>query len=252
MKCGICGKTIEQKQAHSGEPLVKGYVCSDCNWKVIKERLKISKDQESKKEETPATEDFINNERKSLQNEVDSQIRKYGRIGGGLYDKADELGCYIDNNNKVKLKSTNQAVAEESIAVIGTDGPVNTTDPMADFEKYAKQFEEMFVLGDTPVRKEEPKNNTKVKDGEVTGEVSSMDKDDKSEQVEPMKSATEGFVHSYDEFMEMAKICREIGIEDFGGLSNFIKENPGVNTLDSLKKYKEELGEDFQIKKSEA
>lgn len=39
------------------------------------------------------------------QHQVDYQIEKFGRVGGGLYDDLDEAGFYLDGNNKVKSKS---------------------------------------------------------------------------------------------------------------------------------------------------
>jgi hypothetical protein len=42
MKCEICSKEImNQSDAHNGKPLVTGVVCSNCNWVVIKERIKL-------------------------------------------------------------------------------------------------------------------------------------------------------------------------------------------------------------------
>jgi len=41
---------------------------------------------------------------KSLQSEVNDQLKYFGRVGGGLYDKLDNYGCYLDINNKVKKK----------------------------------------------------------------------------------------------------------------------------------------------------
>ena len=38
------------------------------------------------------------------QREVDEQIEKFGRIGGGLYDDLDDAGFYVDNDNKVQYK----------------------------------------------------------------------------------------------------------------------------------------------------
>ena len=134
MKCALCGKEINDRDSHNGNPLVDGRVCSVCNWKVIKERMKAAR-----KEEKPA---------------------------------------------------------EEQVAVTGTCGPVGTVDPMADFEKYAKQFEDTFILGKTPIRKERAENKTKVVDGQVTGEVKSLEKEESSEQVEPIKSATESYAEA--------------------------------------------------------
>jgi hypothetical protein len=42
MKCEICSKEImNPNEAHNGKPLVTGVVCSNCNWVVIKERIKL-------------------------------------------------------------------------------------------------------------------------------------------------------------------------------------------------------------------
>lgn len=183
MKCELCKKEITSKHSHNGDPLVKGRVCSDCNWKVIRERLKKAK----------------------------------------------------------------EATSTESIAVTGTDGPVNTTDPMADFERYAKKFEETFILGSTPVRKEKPENRMKVdKDGNIVGEIDSMVKPEKMDQVKPLV-ATEG-IKSYNELSELLRLCKEIGLKTFEDLNRFVKENPSVDTLTALREYRKELGDDFKIK----
>lgn len=38
------------------------------------------------------------------QQEVDDDLEKFGRIGGGLYDDLDAAGFYVDENNKVQYK----------------------------------------------------------------------------------------------------------------------------------------------------
>lgn len=38
------------------------------------------------------------------QQEVDDDLEKFGRIGGGLYDDLDDAGFYVDENNKVQYK----------------------------------------------------------------------------------------------------------------------------------------------------
>ena len=49
------------------------------------------------------------------QREVDEQIEKFGRIGGGLYDDLDDAGFYVDNDNKVqyKVKPENESLKED-------------------------------------------------------------------------------------------------------------------------------------------
>ena len=184
MKCALCNAEITEKNSHNGHPLVEGRVCQDCNWKVIRERLR----------------------------------------------KANE----------------SEKAAKEEVAITGGGGPVNITDPMADFEKYAKQFNETFILGNTPVRKEQAENKVKVQNGEFTGEVNSLAKDEKAEQVEPEKSATEA-LYGWSEIAEFTKLCKEIGIETISDLRKFLAENPG-DTLEELRRYREEeLGEDFKI-----
>lgn len=186
MKCELCGKEISNREANSGYPLVEGKVCDDCNWKVVRERLRLCKEKERS--------------------------------------------------------------AKEEVATIGCDGPICTKDPMADFEKYAKQFEETFVLGNTPVRKEVAENKTKISNGEIVGEIKSLDKEEKAEQIDPEKPATEA-LYGYDELAEFTKLCKEIGIETLADLRLFLRENPG-DTLQELRKYREELGEDFKIKEA--
>ena len=192
MKCVLCGKEITERESNNAEPLAEGRCCNDCNWKVIKERL----------------------------------------------------------------KRVNTKPAEESMAVIGTGGPVDVTDPMADFEKYAKEFEKTFILGETPKHKEEPKNKTKVKDGEVVGEVDSMDKDEKVDQVDPLdenkntKSATEGVVDSslISAIKKTIEFCQNSGIDTLSELEEFIanQPEPGSNSIGSnslVSKLKDLMGD---------
>lgn len=40
----------------------------------------------------------------SVQKVVDDQLKKFGRIGGGMYDELDQKGYYLDENNKVRRK----------------------------------------------------------------------------------------------------------------------------------------------------
>ena len=137
VKCELCGKIIESRYSNNGKPLVEGRVCNSCNWKVIRERLRLA--------------------------------------------------------NKNSQSST------ESMAVLGTDSCESTVDPIADFEKYAKQFEETFILGDTPVRKESPENKIRVdKNGQFTGEIDSMERDSKAVEVEPIKEAGKSATESVD------------------------------------------------------
>lgn len=131
MKCGLCGTEITERDSHNGQPLIEGRVCNNCNWKVIRERLR-------------------------------------------------------------RLNQT----STESVAVVGAEAEELTKDPIKDFENYAKKFEETFVLGKTPVRKEKAENKTKVSNGQVVGEVDSMAKEEKVEQVEPVKSATESYAEA--------------------------------------------------------
>lgn len=246
MKCKLCGKEITERESHNGDPLVKGRVCSNCNWKVIRERLRR-----------------VNQEEKS---------------------------------------------STEDIAVVGGGGPVSVADPEKDFEKYAKKFKETFILGDTPVRKENPTNNTKVSDGKVVGEIRSYDSDEKAEQVDPKRTATESVVDpervvkyfqdrinselstfgriggrtfgemdnygvyakensdgsytvisktvksstegvNYQGLKEIVRLAKEIGLNTLSDFQRFIDENPG-DVLEELKKYREELGEDFHIEEN--
>ena len=196
MKCAICGNEIHGF-GNKGRPLVEGRVCDDCNWKVIAERLNLSKKQKEQ-----------------------------------------------------KSKEANESVGlgELDGVVVGGGGPVNVTNPMGDFEKYAKQFEDTFVLGKTPIRKEKAENKIKVKDGELVGEVNSIEKKgEKLDQVEPAKSATEA-LYGFSQIYEFLKLAKELGITDFNELEKFAQENP-TNTIENLRKYREEyLGKDWENK----
>ena len=57
------------------------------------------------------------------QREVDEQIEKFGRIGGGLYDDLDDAGFYVDENNKVqyKVKPENESFRENKIGIASSD-----------------------------------------------------------------------------------------------------------------------------------
>lgn len=193
MKCSICGNEIHGF-GNNGRPLVEGKVCDDCNWKVIAERLNLSKKQKEQ-----------------------------------------------------KSKEANESVGlgELDGVVVGGGGPVNVTNPMEDFENYAKQFEDTFILGKTPIRKEEAENKIKVKDGELVGEVNSIEnKSEELDQVEPAKSATEA-LYGFSQIYEFLKLAKELGITDFNELEKFAQENP-TNTIESFRKYREEyLGKDW-------
>lgn len=149
-----------------------------------------------------------------------------------------------------KGKEANESVSlgELDGVVVGGGGPVNVTNPMKDFENYAKQFEDTFILGKTPVRKERPQNKVKVKDGELVGEVETLDKKQlDSAQVDPTKSATEA-LYGFSQIYEFLKIAKEIGITDFGDLEKFAQENP-TNTIENFRKYRDEvLGKDWENK----
>lgn len=98
-------------------------------------------------------------------------------------------------------------------------------DPIKDFEEHAKKFEETFILGETPVRKEEPKNGTKIKGGEIEGEISSMDKPEKAEQVTPLKPEVISSMEGIDDSSLMAIEKYVIDIEDLlQGLLNRVSE----------------------------
>lgn len=43
-----------------------------------------------------------------MQNLVNEQIKRYGRIGAGFYDELDQAGLYLDNDNKVRNKNEAQ------------------------------------------------------------------------------------------------------------------------------------------------
>lgn len=154
----------------------------------------------------------------------------------------DDCNWKVIKERLSKSRKSEKA-AGENVAVIGTEGPISTADPMADFEKYAKQFEETFILGDTPVRKEEPKNNVKVKDGELVGEVDSLEKPQKADQVEPEKSATES-LKGFSQVWDFLSICKELGLKTLSDVEKFLKENPG-DPMEVLRKYRDDLGLDW-------
>lgn len=125
-------------------------------------------------------------------------------------------------------KEANEAVSLGEIdgVVVGSGGPVNTTNPMEDFEKYAKQFEETFILGKFSTRKEKPVNKTKVVKGEVVGEIDSVEsKEVKLEQPEPEKSATESL-----------KVGDRVQLDDYrrdsksGTIKNIFSSAPGATS----------------------
>lgn len=51
------------------------------------------------------------------QHQVDYQIEKFGRVGGGLYQDLDEAGFYLDKDYKVtkKVKDTDESLLEDTI-----------------------------------------------------------------------------------------------------------------------------------------
>jgi hypothetical protein len=172
MKCKLCGKEINPRDSHNGAPLVEGRVCSNCNYKVIMERLRLSDKAKKEKEAT------------------------------------------------------------ESVEVLGTGGPINITDHMNDFEKYAKEFEETFVLGKKPVRKEDPENKIKISNGEFTGEVESLSTLENTEQVNPVKTPEKEEVKT-PEIKEsksaQESICNECTSDLFGEF--------GLKTVGDLKRF---------------
>lgn len=55
----------------------------------------------------PLTESYLDNFKnlEYWQHQVDYQIEKFGRVGGGLIQDLDEAGFYLDKDNKVTLKT---------------------------------------------------------------------------------------------------------------------------------------------------
>ena len=152
-------------------------------------------------------------------------------------------------------KEKKKAEATEAVSLgevdgvaVGSGGPINVSTPMEDFEKYAKQFEDTFILGKTPIRKDRAENKVKVKDGELVGEVTSIEKkSEELDQVEPVKSATEA-LYGFSQIYEFLKLAKELGITDFNELEKFAQENP-TNTIENFRKYREEyLGKDWKNK----
>ena len=187
-----------------------------------------------------------------------NEIQGYGNNGrplvnGKVCDScnwkviSERLKRSQDLKEKKKVEATESVgLGELDGVVVGSGGPLNTTTPMEDFEKYAKQFEDTFILGKTPIRKEKAENRVKVKDGELVGDVVSLEKNgEKIGQVEPTKSATEA-LHGFSQIYEFLKIAKELGITDFEQLEKFAQENP-TNTIENFRKYRYEyLGEDWE------
>lgn len=123
--------------------------------------------------------------------------------------------------------------AEEAVATVGSGGPVPVVDPIKDFEKYAEEFEKTFILGNTPVHKEEAENKTKVKNGEVTGEIDSMAKGEKAEQVKPI-SATES-INSPARAKELREGFAALQIDSPMDLVNFMYKSAGIDVLPYIK-----------------
>lgn len=156
--------------------------------------------------------------------------------------------------------------ATESIAVVGTEIPPSTINPMEDFEKYAREFEEKFGQGATPQRKGVAENKTKIKDGGVVGEVSSMEKPQKPEKFNPLKeqeeviketskSATEGEVtmNGGNDFFTFVKMAQQIGLNNLDELEEFLRreKKEGETPFDTLLRYRASLGNDFKLNPGE-
>lgn len=58
-------------------------------------------------ESTSLTEGYLDNLKNPeyWQHQVDYQVEKFGRVGGGLIQDLDEAGFYLDENNKVTFKT---------------------------------------------------------------------------------------------------------------------------------------------------
>lgn len=80
---------------------------------VKAEQLKIEPDgtpnpaKEDKKKESAAGESYLDDRKSSerWQKEVDSELERFGRVSGRLYDDLDEAGFYLDKEMKVKPKT---------------------------------------------------------------------------------------------------------------------------------------------------
>lgn len=77
---------------------------------------------------TSLTESYLDNLKNPeyWQHQVDYQVEKFGRVGGGLIQDLDEAGFYLDENNKVTFKT---AIKENCLT-----GDVNSSEEKKDEE----------------------------------------------------------------------------------------------------------------------
>jgi len=105
MICELCKKPIYNVVfSHNGEPLVNGRVCNDCNWKVIRERMRLAKGNESK-EQKPTFEDGENVFGSDTLINIEEQIinfEKHAREFGDLFilDKTPNIEDYKNYINQ--------------------------------------------------------------------------------------------------------------------------------------------------------
>ena len=90
-------------------------------------------------EEAAAKEDYFE-DRKDLerwQRQIDSDLEKFGRIGGKLYEELDEAGLYLDADNRVKSKLAKEAIIDRN------SKPRRT---LKSFEDYCEYPEDVCVI----------------------------------------------------------------------------------------------------------
>lgn len=105
-------KDFEEAAAKLEKLLKIGNTTTGEGKQVKAEQLKIepagtpNPAKEDKKKESAAGESYLEDRKnpERWQREVDSEIERFGRVGGRLYDDLDEAGFYLDKEMKVKPK----------------------------------------------------------------------------------------------------------------------------------------------------
>ena len=132
-------------------------------------------------------------------------------------------------------KAKEKKSSTENVETIGTGGQVNITDPMKNFEEYAKKFEETFILGKQPVRKENPENKVKEEKGGFTGEVEGLDKEKTLEGPNPIANPGEKEKETHEANKETKSAHESIDTDCY---TNLFKKY-GLKTVGDLKRFLE-------------
>lgn len=149
------------------------------------------------------------------------------------------------NRKKGAKESSETHLGQLDGVVVGSGGPVSTVDFKKDFEEAAKRLKELVKIGDTPVRKLDPKNNMKA---DTTGEIESEEKPKKLAN-KLYKSSKESFAGeaSLTELETINKISKQIGLKTAADLKRLMDEYPGKTPLQALREHRKTLGKDFKI-----